>query len=273
MPDTPEKDTAGKVTTADCDRSVPLTVQDLKGRIQDQQTGKLLAFRTLAGGIAQDFNEILVGLKGYVELAQLDIPKNSPARNNLSEAMNVIDRATDLVTDLLAYSRLKKETRKPQEIGPIVQKALAQFEATLPKSITLSADLSQDMIKVNVNATQIRQIITNLCTNASEAMLEKGGEIAVALETVEMNVAQLPPESFLPPGRYVCLSVRDTGCGMDADTLERIFDPYFSTSERGVCAGMGLAVVNGIIHAYNGYIDVESETGKGSTFTIILPEA
>ncbi len=240
--------------------------------IQDLQEKKMQALWTLAGGMAQDFNEILVAIMGYVEMAQLDLPKNSAPRKNLTEALNAIHRAKDLVTDLLAYSRLKEQARKSQDIVAVIRKAIEKFKATLPKTIKIKEQIPSESLLVNSNAAQIRQIITNLCTNASQAMLEKGGAIEVSLESFDLTSETSPPDKLLAPGHYVKLKVSDTGCGMDEEIMDHIFDPYFTTCECVPSAGMGLAIVSGIVHAYKGAIHVESQKERGTTVTILLPQ-
>ncbi len=242
------------------------------GYIQDLQEKKMQALWTLAGGMAQDFNEILVAIMGYVEMAQLDLPKGSPSRKSLAESMNAIDRAKDLVTDLLAYSRLGEQARKPQEIVAIVRKAIDKFKATLPAAIQIRERLPAYTMIVNSNASQIRQIITNLCTNASQAMLERGGVIEVSLESLNLTSETSPPDKLLAPGQYAKLTVKDNGCGMDDDVVARVFDPYFTTAGSVSSAGMGLAVVSGIVHVYKGAIHVESKRNSGTTVTILLPQ-
>ncbi|MFZ5572984.1 MAG: sensor histidine kinase [Thermodesulfobacteriota bacterium] len=240
--------------------------------IQDLQEKKMQALWTLAGGMAQDFNEILVAIMGYVEMAQLDLPKGSPSRKNLAEAMNAINRAKDLITDLLAYSRLGDQERKTQEIVTIVRKAIDNFKATLPAAITIQDRLPSYPIKVNSNAFQIRQIITNLCTNASQAMLEKGGKIEVALESFQLTSETSPPDKLLVPGQYAKLTVRDSGCGIADSIITRILDPYFTTAGGVSSAGMGLAVVSGIVHVCKGAIHIDSKLDSGTTVTILLPQ-
>lgn len=230
---------------------------------------KMRAIRTLASGIAQDFNEVLAAIMGYVEMALLDVPKDSPARPNLKEARNAIDRAKDLVTDLLAYSRLEEQSKKPISVGETISNVIEKLRPTLPGSIELHLNIPEGLGKVNANSAQLRQIVVNLWTNASQAMLEKGGRLEIVLEETTFEAPQTA--SGLKPGRYLCFVVSDTGCGIAPDVSEQIFDPYFTTSDSGSGSGMGLAMVYGIVRSWGGTVQVESKPGGGSIFTVFMP--
>jgi signal transduction histidine kinase len=240
--------------------------------IKAHRRRKLQAIRSFAGGIANDFNEILAVIMGYIELTRLDMPVDSASRNNLDSAMNAIDRAKDLVVDILSYNRQHELERTPIQIRPIVEKCLTSFRSSLPDKIKIQESIECEDCRVSANPSQIRQIVTNLCTNAGQAMLDKGGVIDITLEnkTVDGQETVFPGDPL--PGKYIALTVHDTGRGMDEETIEKIFDPYFTTLEAGPGSGMGLAMVDSIVELCSGYMDVESVSGRGTTFTILLPE-
>ena len=236
------------------------------------RASKLRAISSFAGGIANDFNEIIAVIMGYIELTRLDMPVNSASRKNLDSAMNAIDRAKDLVVDILSYSRQHELKRTPVVIREIVEQSLTSFKSSLPSKIKINEHFGGGDCKVKANPSQIRQIVINLCTNAGQAMIDKGGVMDITLDRLSVD-EESSEFSFTPlPGNYAVLKVSDTGHGMDQETIDKIFDPYFSTLEAGPCSGMGLAMVDGIVELYGGYISVESMPGKGTTFTILLPE-
>ena len=177
----------------------------------------------------------------------------------------------DLVKQILAFGRVGKEQQQiPVEISSIVKEALKLLSASLPSSIEIRQDIEKGVALAD--ATQIHQILLNLCTNAAHAMGDKG-ILEVRLSHVDLNKSDLADQSIvdLKPGQYLKLSISDTGCGMDARTMERIFDPYFTTKEVGKGSGLGLAVVHGIVKRHGGTITVQSEPGKGTVFDIYIP--
>ena len=235
------------------------------------QAQKLEAIGTLAGGIAHDFNNILVPIIGYTELALSDMPHLNPLRHGLERILNAATRARDLVKQILAFGRAGKEQQQmPVEMSSIVKEALKLLSASLPSSIVIRQDIQKGVALAD--PTHIHQILLNLCTNAAHAMGEKG-ILEVSLSRVDLKKSDLAEQSIvaLRPGQYLKLSVSDTGCGMDARTLERIFDPYFTTKEVGKGSGLGLAVVHGIVKRQGGAVTVQSEPGKGTLFCIFIP--
>jgi len=236
------------------------------------QEQKLRAIRTLANGVGQDFNEVLAAIMGYVEMAMLDVPKDSPARPNLGEARNAIDRAKDLVTDLLAFSRLDEQATKPITVETTIQQVLEKLGPTLPSSIELHHNIQTGLGQVNASSAQLRQVVMNLCTNASQAMLERGGRLEVSLDGISAEALAASDTAVdLKSGDYVRLTVRDNGRGIEPEVIDQIFDPYFSTSEKGSGLGMGLALVYSTVRVWNGAVLVESKPGEGSLFTVYLP--
>lgn len=240
--------------------------------IDEYEMKKVSALRTLAGGSAADFKDILSTIKGYVELAQLDLPAHDPSRKHLENALNVVERGNDLAMDLLGYSKTVTRPAEPEPIDGFIRIAVDQFIATVPKTIKVKTSLSKNTGRIRINAVQVKQIVTNLCTNASDAMIERGGTLHVELESTVLDEHTAADLCGIVPGSYAVIRVSDTGCGMRRDISERICDPYFSMSENGAGSGMGLALVYGIVHACHGGLQVESEVGKGSVFTIFLPQ-
>lgn len=238
---------------------------------QLRQTQKLEALGTLAGGIAHDFNNILGAIISFTELSRLDNPDNAELQDNLGEVLKASNRATNLVRQILSFSRQQKHERKHLQVGPVIREALQLLRATLPATIEIQQSLGDDLPDVLANPTQIHQVIMNLCTNAGHAMKGSQGQLRVKLDTVAVNNAESRPHVELKGGNYVRLTVSDTGHGMDDKTLKRVFEPFFTTKGPGEGTGLGLSVVHGIVKEHEGIIGVESALGAGTTFTIYLP--
>ena len=234
------------------------------------QSHKLESIGTLAGGIAHDFNNILSAIIGYAELSKMDLPADSIVGSNISNILKAGKRAKHLVRQILTFSRNAKPKLKPVDIRSIVEESLELLRATLPSSITIKQHLTCDSFVVGDKA-QIQQVLMNLCTNASHAMDKTGGTLEVHLQGVQLNADFLTRFEDVRPGSYVELNVSDTGKGMSSATLERIYDPFFTTKPRGKGTGMGLAVVHGIVRSLNGVIVAKSKPGKGSRFSVYLP--
>ena len=237
---------------------------------------KMEAIGTLAGGIAHDFNNILAAVMGHAELSLRDIPDSSPLKRRLTHVLNACLRAKELVHQILTFSRQHKMPGPPQpvQVGLIIKETLKLLRSTLPSTIQINTHIDSSRA-VLIAPTQMHQIMMNLCTNAKHAMEENGGVLTVALSDVT-----LPPtpdsghrDLDLPSGSYVKLTIKDTGNGMAPDIVKRIFDPYFTTKEKGVGTGLGLATVHGIVKNHGGTILVESAPGSGSTFHVYLPHA
>lgn len=235
------------------------------------QAQKLEAIGTLAGGIAHDFNNILSAILGYSEMAKGNLPADSQAVKDLEKVISAGNRAADLVKQLLTFSRQGEQELQPVQIHHIIKEALKLLDASIPSTIEIRRNISSNCAPILADPTQIHQILLNLCTNARHAMLEKGGILSVSLSQVEVPEAGLPQVPKLTGGTYLLLRVSDTGFGMDRDTMAQIFDPFFSTKERGEGTGLGLAVVHGIVTKLGGQITVSSEPGKGTVFQIYFP--
>ncbi len=238
--------------------------------IQLQQAHKMESIGTLAGGIAHDFNNILGIIIGNAELALEDIPEENPAHFNLKEIRTASSRAKDVVRQLLSFARKTKLKKKPANIAPIIQESLRLVRSSIPTSIEIRQNITKDVDTILADPTQLNQILINLCTNAGHAMPDEG-IIEITLNNVELNENSAAQYPDLHPGRYVNLTVTDTGHGILQENIDRIFDPYFTTKDVGKGAGMGLAVVHGIIKEHKGFITVESKLGKGTTFSILFP--
>jgi len=240
----------------------------LEGQLQ--QAHKMESIGTLAGGIAHDFNNILGIIIGNAELALDDVPKENPAHFNLEEIRTAGSRAKDVVRQLLSFARKTKLEKKPTNIAPIIQESLRLLRSSIPTSIDIRQNITKDIATILADPTQINQILINLCTNADHAM-SGGGKIEIILKNVELNENSTAVHPDLHPGQYVNLAVTDTGHGISQEVIGRVFDPYFTTKEVGKGAGMGLAVVHGIVKEHSGIITVNSEIGKGTTFSVFFP--
>jgi len=238
---------------------------------QLQQVLKIQAIGTLAGGIAHDFNNILFPIVGYTELTMDEVPDDSVAHNNLEEVLKAAHRAKDLVQQILTFSRQSGQERKPVEVHSIIEEALKLLRASIPASIEIIHKIDDDCHPVMGDATQIHQVIMNLCTNAYQAMQDKGGTLEINLSEVDVGYEETVEKIGMQPGKHLQLLVRDEGCGMDAVVLGRIFEPYYTTKEQGKGTGLGLSVIHGIVKNHRGDISVNSTPGKGTTFKVYLP--
>jgi PAS domain S-box-containing protein len=236
-----------------------------------RQSQKMEAIGTLAGGIAHDFNNILAAIIGYTELAYYKIPESSPVRQDMQEVLKAGQRAKELVKHILLFSRKSVQKHTPVDIHPVVQEALKLIRATIPSTIRIHQEINFQCGTIIADQTEIQQIIINLCMNAAQEMEKNGGDLTVALQGVELSEEGLQIDPNLKTGSYVKLSVSDTGHGISRDTIDRIFDPYFTTKEIGKGSGLGLAIVQGIVKSHNAMITVESNT-DGTIFNVFFPK-
>jgi len=244
--------------------------EKLKLEAQLQKAQKMESIGTLAGGIAHDFNNILGAVIGFTELSLHQTEKGSELRENLNEVLKAGNRAKELVRQILTFSRQVDQEQKPVQMKSIVKEALTLLRASLPTTIDIQRDISSDSLIMG-DATQIHQVLMNLCTNAGHAMAQKGGVLEVMLSDVQLGEDFTIRRPDMNPGAYIKLTVSDTGHGMPKHVLDQIFDPFFSTKDKGEGTGMGLAVVHGIVKSHGGEVYAYSEQGKGSTFTIFFP--
>jgi signal transduction histidine kinase len=238
---------------------------------QLRQAQKMEAIGTLAGGIAHDFNNILSAIVGYTQLAELILKENPKVREYLGAVLQATRRATDLVRQILTFSRQQPQERRPIQLWPVVAESLKLLRSTIPSTIEFDTSLATDAPTVLADATQIHQILMNLGTNAWHAMKDSTGQLKVRLEQCVVDEAHAATQSQLNPGLYTRISVSDTGCGMDQATLGRIFEPFFTTKPPGEGTGLGLAVVHGIMKDHDGAVMVYSHPGEGTTFHLYFP--
>lgn len=244
--------------------------KDIMLRKQLEQAQKMEAIGTLAGGIAHDFNNILSAIFGATNLAMQDVEKDSEIAEYLTMIQESGKRAAELVKQVLTFSR--KNTVELQPLLPhlIVKEAMKMLHSTLPSTVSITEEIDAQCGEIIADPTHIHQIIVNLVTNAFHSLENETGSLSVNMSRKELTQqdAQNPEEI---PGPYVVLTVSDTGHGMDQSTIERIFEPFFTTKEVGKGTGMGLSIIYGLVKDYNGFIRVESEPGKGSTFQVYFP--
>ena len=264
----PVKDDSGKVeAVVRIAREVTET-----HRLQQQlfQAQKMEAIGTLAGGIAHDFNNILAAIIGFAEMALQQDSMGQQSRLNVREILKAGMRAKELVHQILAFSRQTEQRRRPVQIAAIVEEALKLLRSILPVTIAMDSRIQTDS-PIEADPTQIHQVIINLGTNAAHAMRERGGILTVRLTDVYLDTITAVHHQEIKPGHYVSLIIEDTGHGMDAATLERIFEPYFTTKKIGEGTGLGLAVAHGIMKSHKGAITVKSRPGVGTAFTLYFP--
>jgi len=240
--------------------------------MQLRKSQKMEAMGTLAGGIAHDFNNILGAILGYGELAQKSAAEGSAARRYVGNVMQAAGRAKALVERILAFSRSGLGERAPVNVQAVVAETLQLLAASLPARVQLERKLDAGDAAVIGDATQLHQVLTNLCTNAVQAM-PAGGVLEVALDRIDVHERRSVFHGQLPAGPYIRLCVRDTGSGIEPQVLERMFDPFFTTKGVGVGTGLGLSLVHGIVADMGGAIDVTTAIDDGTTFTIWLPVA
>ena len=234
------------------------------------QVQKMESIGSLAGGIAHDFNNILFPILGISELMIDDFGPGSPEHESLKAIMNAGKRGKDLVQQILAIGRQSEQQPIPVQIQMVLKEVLKLIRSTTPANVHIAKDIQKDCGAVTADPTQLHQIAMNLITNASHAIEDDLGEIAVRLKEVDLETEDFIREN-MEPGRYAMLTVSDTGSGISPDIMDKLFDPYFTTKEQGKGTGLGLSVVHGIVKSYGGEIKVYSELGQGTSFHVYLP--
>jgi PAS domain S-box-containing protein len=266
-----------------------IVISDITGRKQAEeesaklearlhQTQKMESIGSLAGGIAHDLNNILFPISGLSEMLLRDVPTGSPEHDSIEQIYKSAQRGSDLVKQILAFSRQSNPQKLPIRIQPILKEVLKLVRATIPKNIEVTNHIQPDCSLVSAEPSQVHQIAMNLIINAYHAVEGNGGTIHVALKEIDMSsfdgndelAVNAMPGDFLV-GRYACITVYDTGTGIDQTLINKIFDPYFTTKALGKGTGLGLSVVYGIIKDHGGDIRVYSEIGKGTAFKVYLP--
>ncbi|MCI5221905.1 MAG: PAS domain S-box protein [Candidatus Electrothrix sp. AR4] len=259
-------------TTQDITALKKAEIENEKIESRLRQAQKMEAIGTLAGGIAHDFNNVLNAIIGYSDILLMDLPLENQHRNNVIQINNAGRRATKLVRQILTFSRRTEQERQPIQPHLIVKEVLKLLRSSLPTTIEIRQDIGV-CGSVIADSTQLHQIVMNLCTNAFHAMEDGKGVLEVRLKEIDVDQHLAEQTDNLSEGRYVCLSVRDTGAGIDKITMSRIFEPYFTTKKKGEGTGLGLSTVHGIVLSHGGGISVQSETGQGTTFNIFFPIA
>lgn len=226
---------------------------------------------TLAGGIAHDFNNILGIILGNNDLISIDLPEWSPLLKYTEEIRVAVLRARDIVRQLLTFSRKDDDKKIPLNIGEVIRESIKLIRSTIPANIDIDLSISDNTGTVLGNATQINQVLINLCSNAKDALSPYGGTIKINLSQSTVGDEGVKKYPSLMPGKYTLLTVSDNGCGIEKEILDKIFNPYFTTKEIGKGTGIGLAVTHGIVENHNGAIYVESSPGNGAAFNILFP--
>ena len=234
------------------------------------QAQKLESLGNLAGGIAHDFNNILTSIIGFTEIALYDVEKGSKVEESLQEVYKAGKRAKDLVKQILTFARRSDEELKPVKVKPIVKEVLGFLRSSIPTTIEIKQNIKSES-SIMGNPTQLQQVLINLCTNAAKAMEEKGGTLEVELEDVRFDTYDAVPVQEMKRGEYIRLSVSDTGTGISPEAIGSLFEPYYTTKALGEGTGLGLALVHGIVESYGGKVEVKSELGKGSVFSVYAP--
>jgi signal transduction histidine kinase/ActR/RegA family two-component response regulator len=242
-----------------------------KEEVQAQliQSQKMESIGNLAGGIAHDFNNILSSIIGFTELALDDAIQGSVQEDNLREVCTAGNRARDLVRQILVFARQSEKEKEPVQVDLIVKEAMKLIKSTTPATIKISQNLDSKSL-ILANATQIHQVVMNLCTNAVDAMND-GGLLSVELRDEQLGEPFTTGYPDLNPGEYIALTVSDTGCGIAADLVESIYEPYFTTKKFGEGTGLGLSTVYGIVKQCSGEIFIETEPNRGSKFKVYMP--
>lgn len=242
---------------------------ELESRMR--KTQRLETIGTLAGGIAHDFNNILTPIMGYAEMGLLALSGDDPQHEFFSEIVSAAERAQNLVSQILTFSRAQESTPSVVSVQSILREALKLLRPSIPATIGITLDIQQDCRNIMADPSKIHQVIVNLCTNAFQAMEDNGGELSIELREIVPGDGPVKELAQQGSGRFVKLAVSDTGSGMDEATMERIFEPFFTTKPVNKGTGLGLSVVHGIIKSCGAEITVDSRKGAGSAFSIYFP--
>ena len=232
---------------------------------------KMDSIGTLANGIAHNFNNILGAIRGFTEMALEDVGKDSRVHKDLERAINSVDMAKQLTAQMLTFSRVHKQETKEIEIAPVVREVIELFKASTQGGVDIREKIDDNSGYVKVDPNQLQHMLLNICNNSFQAIKNSSDTIKVELKGIDADVDLAKKVESLKEGKYVKITIRDTGHGMDEETLGRIFEPFFTTKEVGKGTGLGLSMVHGIIESYDGEIVVESELGAGTTVSIYLP--
>ena len=265
----PVRDETGKITHFVAVRRDVSKEVELEKQLRQAQ--KLESLGVLAGGIAHDLNNTLTPIMGFTALVEESLPQGSPNRESLKEVLKSSERAVNLVRQILAFSRRGGQERKPVDIADAIKEAMKLLRATIPKTIEIRLNIDPECGRIWADATQIEQVMMNLCTNAYQALEDTGGLLEVSLTPLEVSSEDARAHPHLQRGPHVKLTVSDTGPGIDPAIVERVFEPFFTTKGVGEGTGLGLSIVHGIVTAHGGAISCRSEAGKGTSFFVYLP--
>lgn len=236
------------------------------------QSQKMEAIGTLAGGIAHDFNNILTSILNSTELALGDVEGDTQTAKDLERVLKAARRGSQVVKQILSFSRPSKEGFRPTDLTVVCQEVLSLMDASLPSNISIHSAMPDSIILVDADPTQIHQVILNLCTNAYHALRENGGKIHVNVEEEEVD-GELAVAMNIDPGPYLKICVSDNGFGIQPEIIDNIFDPFFSTKDITEGTGLGLSVVHGIVKSHQGGVRVKSRLAEGTQFEIYLPKS
>lgn len=239
--------------------------------LQLQQSQKMEAMGRLAGSVAHDFNNLLTVMRGFTELIIATLDPVAPSRQHADEVLKAAKQASGLTHQLLTFNREQVVELRAVNLNDLVSNIEKILRQLIGKDVALFTNLDQGLGQVKADPGQIEQVIMNLCVNARDAM-PNGGSLTIETARVELDDAYADETTDLRPGRYVLLSVTDTGSGMDQATRGKLFEPFFTTKEPGKGTGLGLSIVYGIVKQSHGHVAVTSEVGHGTTFTIYLPQ-
>jgi PAS domain S-box-containing protein len=242
--------------------------REIERRVEQHQ--RLEAIGTLAGGIAHDFNNYLTPIMGYAELCLGLAPADSKLKEYLERIVQAANRSSELVKQILSFSRQSAHERRPLNLAPIVKEALKLLRAAIPSTVEIRQEIEPVEYSVHANPIEIHQVVVNLCTNAYQAMPD-GGELTVGLQVVDVDRDFAEAHPNLSAGKHVRLTVRDTGVGIPDEIVDKVFEPYFTTKGEEQGTGLGLAVVHGIVASCGGAVTVYSELGVGTEFNVYLP--
>jgi two-component system, cell cycle sensor histidine kinase and response regulator CckA len=256
------------------DVSAQKQADDLRKRLEGelQEARKLESIGQLAGGIAHDFNNMLMPVLGYAEILWDDLPEGHPHRNAVRQIIAAAQRARDLTRQLLAFARKQTLALRMLDLNEVISDLEEMLRRTVRENVTIETQLAPSLPAVRGDAGQIGQVILNLAINAQDAM-PSGGALTIATACVVVDEGQCDQHRGIASGRYVTMSVSDTGHGIDRATSERIFEPFFTTKAMGTGTGLGLSTVYGIVKQHGGSIAVHSELGEGARFVVYLPQA
>ncbi len=265
----PVRDATGQIVNY-VQMATDITVEE-NLRNQLSQSQKMEAIGALAGGIAHDFNNIIQAITGYTELVMDDLPVDSRAYTNLSKVRDAAGRSKEMVKQILTFSRRSEPNITTLEMSPLVKEGLKFLKAAIPPTIEIDGVIGVNPGMIIGDPTQIHQVLMNLCVNAAQSMPLKKGTVFVKLDQVVLDAAFTNNHTHLAPGKHVRLRVSDNGSGISPEILDKIFDPYFTTKEKGEGTGMGLSVVHAIVESCRGAITVDSRLGIGTEFTVYFP--